>query len=73
MGIRFSAQAPIDARQVVQDHLSRKQVNPRALVPMSTQERSLSDGIRSWSLDLAQAESGELETALPDSWRYLVV
>ena len=72
MGIRFSAQAPIDARQVVQDHLSRKQVNPRALVPMSTQERSLSDGIRSWSLDLAQAESGELETALPDSWRYLV-
>jgi hypothetical protein len=72
MAIRFSAQAPIDARETVQDHLSRKQVNPRALVPMSTQERSLSEGIRSWSLDLAQAESGALDSAVPDSWRYLV-
>lgn len=75
MSIRFSPRAPSDALDRIREHLSRDSDVPTTRGMKSLRGRpsmGTSDGIETWVLGLDEAETGALDQAQPNAWRYLV-
>jgi len=75
MAVRFSREAPPEAKRLIESHLSNGQRNTTSGGAKSfSQDDNLttSEGIQTWRMDLDGIKSGSIEAAMQGDWRYMV-